>query len=77
MLSSVAAFSFVVFPLLALAEKHHLLVSTFSVDSIYSVEFDDESLTMSLIANNSATAAGWITTNVITFAVSYVHFLTF
>ncbi|EIM79226.1 3-carboxy-cis,cis-mucoante lactonizing enzyme [Stereum hirsutum FP-91666 SS1] len=63
MLSSVAAFSFLMFPLVILAEKHHLLVSTFSVDSIYSVEFDDESLTMSLIANNSAAAAGWITTN--------------
>lgn len=77
MLTSVAAFSFLMFPLVALAEKHHLLVSTFSVDSIYSVEFDDESLAMSLIANNSATAAGWITTNVRDFEFLCIHPLTF
>lgn len=44
------------------AATHSLIVSTYTVKSLYTLEFDDEALTLSLAANTSApTASQWIT----------------
>lgn len=48
-------------PALASATTHHLFVGTFSGANLYAVEFDDETLALTLAANISAHAAhAWI-----------------
>lgn len=48
-------------PTLASATTHHLFVGTFSGANLYAVEFDDETLALTLAANISAHAAhAWI-----------------
>ncbi|KAF3025041.1 hypothetical protein E8E14_014376 [Neopestalotiopsis sp. 37M] len=43
------------------AATHELLVGTFGTKSLYTVEFDDEALTLDLVANTSVPAAGsWL-----------------
>lgn len=47
------------------ATIHELIVGTFSTKFLYTVEFDDEALTLSLLANTSVPYAGnWIAFNV-------------
>lgn len=47
------------------ATIHELIVGTFSTKFLYTVEFDDEALTLSLSANMSVPYAGnWIAFNV-------------
>lgn len=47
------------------ATVHELIVGTFSTKFLYTVEFDDEALTLSLLANISLPYAGnWIAFNV-------------
>lgn len=47
------------------ATIHELIVGTFSTKFLYTVEFDDEALTLSLLANMSVPYAGnWIAFNV-------------
>lgn len=47
------------------AAIHELIVGTFSTKFLYTVEFDDEALTLSLLANISVPYAGnWIAFNV-------------
>jgi carboxy-cis,cis-muconate cyclase len=47
------------------AAIHELIIGTFSTKSLYTVEFDDEALTLNLIANTSVPYAGnWIAFNV-------------
>ncbi|KAI0149003.1 carboxy-cis,cis-muconate cyclase [Pestalotiopsis sp. NC0098] len=43
------------------AATHELIVGTFGTKSLYTVEFDDEALTLDLVANTSVPAAGsWL-----------------
>ncbi|KAI0123634.1 carboxy-cis,cis-muconate cyclase [Xylariales sp. AK1849] len=43
------------------AALHELIVGTFGTESLYTLEFDDESLTLDMVANTSVPAAGsWI-----------------
>ena len=47
------------------AATHELLVGTFGTKSLYTVEFDDEALTLDLVANTSVPAAGsWLALSV-------------
>lgn len=47
------------------ATVHELIVGTFSTKFLYTVEFDDEALTLNLLANTSVPYAGnWIAFNV-------------
>lgn len=47
------------------AAIHELIVGTFSTRFLYTVEFDDETLTLALVANTSVPYAGnWIALNV-------------
>lgn len=47
------------------ATIHELIVGTFSTKFLYTVQFDDEALTLSLLANISVPYAGnWIAFNV-------------
>lgn len=47
------------------ATVHELIVGTFSTKFLYTVEFDDEALTLNLLANISVPYAGnWIAFNV-------------
>lgn len=47
------------------ATVHELIVGTFSTRFLYTVEFDDEALTLNLLANISVPYAGnWIAFNV-------------
>lgn len=47
------------------ATIHELIVGTFSTKFLYTVEFDDEALTLNLVANTSVPyAANWIAFNV-------------
>lgn len=61
-------FSFLAILSLALkvnAAVHELIVGTFSTKFLYTVEFDDEALTLNLLANISVPYAGnWIAFNV-------------
>jgi hypothetical protein len=48
----------------AQAAIHELIVGTFSTKFLYTVEFDDEALTLTLLANSSVPYAGnWIAFN--------------
>lgn len=47
------------------AELHQLFAGTYSSDFIYTIEFDDEAKSLSLLKNNSAKAgSSWITLSV-------------
>jgi carboxy-cis,cis-muconate cyclase len=47
------------------AAKHELIIGTFGTQYLYTVEFDDEALTLDLLANTSVPAAGsWIALSV-------------
>lgn len=47
------------------AATHELIVGTFGTKSLYTVEFDDEALTLDLVANTSVPAAGsWLALSV-------------
>lgn len=54
------------FPFIALVSSasgtlHHLFVGTFSNSAVYTLEFDDEALTLQLVKKNSAsTSHSWI-----------------
>lgn len=49
----------------AYAATHELIVGTFGTKSLYTVEFDDEALTLDLVANTSVPVAGsWLALSV-------------
>lgn len=54
------------------AAIHELIVGTFSTLFLYTVEFDDEAMTLSLVANTSVPYAGnWIAFNVFMLSLVY------
>lgn len=61
------AVAMVSFSLLAHAAKHKLVVGTFSTEFVYTLEYDDQTRTLTQVARNSVPAASsWLTPNVIT-----------
>lgn len=57
-------------------DLHQLIVGTFSTENLYTVEFDDEALTLNLIANTSTDAASsWIALSVSNGILPYLWIL--
>ncbi|KAI1261927.1 carboxy-cis,cis-muconate cyclase [Xylariaceae sp. FL1019] len=48
--------------MLTVAEKHLMVIGTFSTHALYTVEYDDEARSLALVANNSVhSASSWLT----------------